>query len=62
MLDLKICPHNCLMNRAKLGLFLSYKKCICFIIGLDLFICFGVCCCEFWGLVYVKWDTLDMTM
>ena len=42
------------MNRARLGLFLSFKYCIYFIIELDLFICFEVSCCKFWGFGICK--------
>ena len=49
-------------KQSKIEVFLSYKYCIYFIIKLDSLICFGVCCCELWGLAYVKWDTLDMTI
>ena len=50
------------MNRARLGPFLFYKYCICFIIELNSFFCFGVSCCKFWGLVCARRDKLDLTM
>ena len=53
---------NCLVNRARLGLFLFYKYCIYFIIELDTFICFEVSDASSGGLEYTRRDTLDVNM
>ena len=50
------------MNRAQLGLILSNKYSIYFIIELDSFFHLEVSCCKFWGLVYARRGILDMTM
>ena len=45
----------------KIGPIFILKICIYFIIELNA-LNFEVSWSEFWGLVYAKWDMLDMTM
>ena len=45
---------NCLANKARLSLFLSYKYCVYFIIELDSFIYYEVSRCKFWGFGICK--------
>ena len=60
---LYLLPTSCnyLKNRARLGLFLIHKYCICFIIELDLFV-LKLVDASTGGLAYARQDTLDMNI
>ena len=55
LLRLPLTGGHCLINMAKLSLFLSYKYYTYFSIEMDLFICLGVCYSQ--RMLFVDFDT-----
>ena len=62
LLYLRSTGGNFLTNKTGLGLLLSKKYCIYFIIEFYLFVYSGVSCCKFWYLEHARRDILDMTI